>query len=521
MGPVISAEQQERVLGFIERATDAKATIVTGGESTGDRGFFVKPTIVTDVDQKAEIVQNEVFGPVITMQSAASDDGAIEMANDVRYGLAASVFSRERRAGAEGRREARLRHRLGERAPLPAHLGDAARRLQGVGLRQGHVHLLDGGVHADQARLREARRVTERASGSPWTIKSSSWHATPRRATTPTAADVAENVVKRFDEAVAVDGISVEIPRGSFFALLGPSGCGKTTTLRMIGGFEEPTEGRIFLGDQDVVGLPPYKRDVNTVFQSYALFPHMTIEDNVAFGLERKGVPEGAAEGKGRGDARARRPHRLRQAQAQAALGRAAAARRTRPRAREPTTCPPSRRAVRRARPQAAKEHAAGAQADPAGGRDHVRPRHARPGGGDDDGRHDRGHERRQDRAARPAGGALRAPRDRVRRRVPRRLESPAGHDRGLGRDPPRRRHARPDGGERTHRRRSPPASARRRSRSVPEAVPTSLPAPSRKRRTSALRRRWSSGRLSASSRCSRRTWTREGGPRARDQLSY
>ena len=99
-----------------------------------------------------------------------------------------------------------------------------------------------------------------------------------------------EEVVKRFDHTVAVDGISVEIPRGAFFALLGPSGCGKTTTLRMIGGFEEPTEGRIYLGDQDVVGLPPYKRDVNTVFQSYALFPHMTIEDNVAFGLERKGV---------------------------------------------------------------------------------------------------------------------------------------------------------------------------------------------------------------------------------------
>ena len=93
MGPVISAEQQERVLGFLERASDAKATIVTGGESLGDRGFFVKPTIVTDVAQDAEIVQNEVFGPVVTIQSAASDDAAIEMANDVRYGLAASVFS--------------------------------------------------------------------------------------------------------------------------------------------------------------------------------------------------------------------------------------------------------------------------------------------------------------------------------------------------------------------------------------------------------------------------------------------
>ncbi|HLE99608.1 MAG TPA: ABC transporter ATP-binding protein [Gaiellaceae bacterium] len=109
-----------------------------------------------------------------------------------------------------------------------------------------------------------------------------------------------EGVVKRFDDVVAVDGISLEIPRGSFFALLGPSGCGKTTTLRMIGGFEEPTEGRIFLGDRDVVGLPPYKRDVNTVFQSYALFPHMSTEDNVAFGLERKGVRK--AERRGRVD---------------------------------------------------------------------------------------------------------------------------------------------------------------------------------------------------------------------------
>ena len=102
-----------------------------------------------------------------------------------------------------------------------------------------------------------------------------------------------EEVVKDFSGVRAVDGISLEIPRGAFFALLGPSGCGKTTTLRMIGGFEEATSGRIFLGDRDVVGLPPYKRDVNTVFQSYALFPHMAVADNVAFGLERKRMPKG------------------------------------------------------------------------------------------------------------------------------------------------------------------------------------------------------------------------------------
>jgi spermidine/putrescine transport system ATP-binding protein len=100
-------------------------------------------------------------------------------------------------------------------------------------------------------------------------------------------------LTKRFDDVVAVDDISLDIDRGQFFALLGPSGCGKTTTLRMIGGFEEPTEGRIELGGSDVAPLPPYKRDVNTVFQSYALFPHLTIFENVAFGLRRRGVKGG------------------------------------------------------------------------------------------------------------------------------------------------------------------------------------------------------------------------------------
>jgi len=99
-----------------------------------------------------------------------------------------------------------------------------------------------------------------------------------------------EGVTKRFDDVVAVDDLSLDIERGAFFALLGPSGCGKTTTLRMIGGFEEPSEGRILLADRDVTGLPPYRRDVNTVFQSYALFPHLSIGENVAFGLRRKGV---------------------------------------------------------------------------------------------------------------------------------------------------------------------------------------------------------------------------------------
>jgi len=92
---------------------------------------------------------------------------------------------------------------------------------------------------------------------------------------------------------VAVDHIDLEVHDGEFFSLLGPSGCGKTTTLRMIGGFEQPTSGKIELDGQDVTWLPPYKRNVNTVFQNYALFPHLTIFDNVAFGLRRRQVPEG------------------------------------------------------------------------------------------------------------------------------------------------------------------------------------------------------------------------------------
>jgi spermidine/putrescine transport system ATP-binding protein len=104
-----------------------------------------------------------------------------------------------------------------------------------------------------------------------------------------------ERVTKRFGDAVAVDDLTLSIERGAFYALLGPSGCGKTTTLRMIGGFEDPTEGVVYLGGQAVQDLPPYKRDVNTVFQSYALFPHLTVEKNVGFGLERKKVDKAEA----------------------------------------------------------------------------------------------------------------------------------------------------------------------------------------------------------------------------------
>ena len=99
-----------------------------------------------------------------------------------------------------------------------------------------------------------------------------------------------EGVTKSFKDMVAVDNIDLDVREGEFLSFLGPSGCGKTTTLRMIGGFEQPTSGKIFLGEDNVAGLPPYKRNVNTVFQSYALFPHLTVAENVGYGLKRKKV---------------------------------------------------------------------------------------------------------------------------------------------------------------------------------------------------------------------------------------
>ena len=105
-----------------------------------------------------------------------------------------------------------------------------------------------------------------------------------------------QRVTKRFGDVVAVDDLTLDVDKGEFFSLLGPSGCGKTTSLRMIGGFDEPTQGSIYLGGQDVTGLPPYRRDVNTVFQSYALFPHLNVFDNVAFGLRRKKVERSEAD---------------------------------------------------------------------------------------------------------------------------------------------------------------------------------------------------------------------------------
>jgi spermidine/putrescine transport system ATP-binding protein len=119
-------------------------------------------------------------------------------------------------------------------------------------------------------------------------------HALVHQHPTAGGADISDvridRVTKRFGDVTAVDDMSLRIERGSFYSLLGPSGCGKTTTLRMIAGFEQPTSGEIYLDGQPVAGVPPFRRNVNTVFQHYALFPHMTVAQNVGYGLRQKQV---------------------------------------------------------------------------------------------------------------------------------------------------------------------------------------------------------------------------------------
>ena len=158
-----------------------------------------------------------------------------------------------------------------------------------------------------------------------------------------------ENVTKRFGEFVAVDDVDLTIEQGEFFSLLGPSGCGKTTTLRMLAGFEVPSEGRILLEGDPVENVPPYKRDVNMVFQSYALFDHLDVAENVAFGLKRRKVDKAEIQRRV-GEAlelvnlaeRASCP-------TDGALGRSAPAGGTRAGAGQPTEGAASRRAARRA----------------------------------------------------------------------------------------------------------------------------------------------------------------------------
>ena len=196
----------------------------------------------------------------------------------------------------------------------------------------------------------------------------------------PSIAVRLERVEKRYGEVVAVAGIDLDVRDGEFFSMLGPSGSGKTTTLRMIAGFEQPTSGRVVLHGRDVTGVPPFERDVNTVFQDYALFPHMTVGDNVGYGLMVRKVDKATRRERVAEALRMVRLPGYEGRKPDAAVGRPAAAGRARPRARQPAAGPAARRAARRARPQAARGDADRAQADPAAGRDHLHLRDPRPG---------------------------------------------------------------------------------------------------------------------------------------------
>ena len=228
--------------------------------------------------------------------------------------------------------------------------------------------------------------------------------SSPSPSVEPSESSIAvrlEHVEKRFGDVLAVDNVDLDVHDGEFFSMLGPSGSGKTTTLRMIAGFEQPTSGRVVLHGRDVTGVPPFERDVNTVFQDYALFPHMTVGDNVGYGLMVRKVDKASRRTRVAEALRMVRLDGLRGAQAEPAVGRTAPARRPRSRPRQPASRAPPRRAARRPRPQAPRGHADRAQADPATGRDHLHLRHPRSGRGADDERPPGGVQQREDRTAR------------------------------------------------------------------------------------------------------------------------
>ena len=228
-----------------------------------------------------------------------------------------------------------------------------------------------------------------------------------------------EQLVKSFDGVPAVTGIDLDIPAGQFYSLLGASGCGKTTTLRMIAGFEKPDSGRIELDGRDVAGDPPHKRPVNTVFQTYALFPFMTVWDNVAFGLKyqkasreetKRRVGE-ALELVRMGEFAKRRPAQLSGGQQQ----RVALARALVLRPRVLLLDEPLGALDAKLRKQLQLELRAAA----ARGRHHVRLCHPRPRGSAHDERPDRRAGRGSHRAGRPAPGDLLRAGHHVRRRIP------------------------------------------------------------------------------------------------------
>ena len=223
------------------------------------------------------------------------------------------------------------------------------------------------------------------------------------------------DVQKRFGDFAAVENFNLAAERGEFVSFLGPSGCGKTTTLRMIAGFEQPTAGTIVVDGKDITHRPPNRRNVGMVFQSYALFPNMTVADNIGFGLRVRKTPKDRDPDEGRRAAGADQPARQGRPLPVPAVGRPAAAGRAGPGARDRAPGAPARRAAVGPRREDPGRAAQGDPGDPAPARDHDRLRDPRPGGGAvavGPGRRD---ERGPDRADRHAGRDLQLPGDAVR----------------------------------------------------------------------------------------------------------
>ncbi len=226
------------------------------------------------------------------------------------------------------------------------------------------------------------------------------------------------NIVKTFDKTPAVQGIDLDIADREFIVLVGPSGCGKSTTLRMIAGLEEATSGEIYIGDQLVNDVPPKDRDIAMVFQNYALYPHMTVYENMSFGLRLKKFPKQEIKERVEAAAHILDITDLLEPPAEGALRRPAAARRHGPRHRPQPQGLPLRRAAVEPRRQAPRADAHRDQEGAPEGHHDDDLRHPRPGRGDDPRRPRRGDECRADRADRPAQRALPQPEDPVCRRV-------------------------------------------------------------------------------------------------------
>ncbi len=239
-----------------------------------------------------------------------------------------------------------------------------------------------------------------------------------------------EAVVKKFGVFRAVDGLSLDIRAGEFFALLGPSGCGKTTLLRMLAGFETPDEGRILLDGKDIAQIPPHERPVNMMFQNYALFPHLNVRDNIAFGLKRAGMPRREIDYPRRRDGRAGQARGPRETQARSALRRSKAARGAGAFAGAASSSSVARRAARRARQEAARKHPVRTDGAAAASWPDLHHRHPRSGRGDDGGEPDRRDGFGASRTGCDPARALRGAPFALGRRVRRRHQSVRGASR-------------------------------------------------------------------------------------------